>query len=553
MIAVCLFVLFLIVPFEPRFTVPVGPLHLSLVEAVALPCFGILAAMTRKDARREPLRLSRPLIALGGFVVVAVVSAALARVEPLRAFKFALRLGAMLTCAVLVARVDDRARSWAFRGLLASGSVAAVLAIVEGIGVRSIDVLLGAFREIPFNVAGVRRASAGSEYPNLGAAMILYALLCGVVLLRGRPWLRAGFVVAMTFGLAQTYSRGGWLAGLVALGVGAIFERGRGRLAPVLAYAGVLAVFVFGQEISQIRFGGENANDFYAATYKSPKQFAMDASARVIVPVEVRNVGRRPWRIADQIHLSYHLYENSTRPLVDGPRTDLPHDVLPGESVTLDAILRAPRRPGEYVLMWDLVHEDTTWFSGQGVAPGVARLLVGGAEEAAPVDAPASAPARPADKGMGLAVPAAVEPILAPEALAWRPSRADLWRLAARMWAANPFFGIGPDNYRWTYGTLAGKKTFDTRVFANNMYLEFAATLGTFGLATFLAALCFALLRGVSAAPTSDTARIAVAILVAMSVHGFADYVLAFTGHYLVFALAIATLSAPEAVIRRAP
>jgi len=544
--AVCLFFLFLIVPFEPRFTVPVGPLHLSLIEAVALPCFAILA--TGADVRGHGLRLrsSPALLALAVFVAVAIVSAALATVEPRRAFKFALRLAAMFACAALVARVDDRARTWAFRGLLASGSLAAVLAMLEGVGVRSIDVLLGAFREIPFNVAGVRRASAGSEYPNLGAAMMLYALLCGVVLLRGRPWLRASFVAAMAFGLCQTYSRGAWIAGLVALCAGALFERGRGRFVPGVAYAGVLAVFIFGQEISQIRFGGENANDFYAATYKSPKQFAMDASARVVVQVEVRNVGRRPWRVADQIHLSYHLYENSKRPLVDGPRTDLPHDVLPGQSVTLEAILRAPRRPGEYLLMWDLVHEDTTWFSGQGVTPGVARLLVGGAEEAAPVEATASGPE---DPSAGLKVPASAEPILAPEALAWRPSRLDLWRLAARMWASHPFFGVGPDNYRWTYGALAGKKTFDTRVFANNMYLEFAATLGTLGLAAFLAALALALGRGAGLAAASDTARIAVTILVAMSVHGLVDYVLAFTGHYLVFALALGTLSAPKAVI----
>lgn len=543
MIAACLFVLFLIVPFEPRFTVPVGPLRLSLVEAAALPCFAILATVPGHRGRGARLRLNPPLLALVAFVAVAVASAALATVEPGRAFKFALRLGAMLAGAVLVARVDDRARTWAFRGLLVSGSIAAALAIAEGTGVRRLDVVLGAFREIPFNVAGVRRASAGSEYPNLGAGMILYALLCGVVLLRHRPWLRGAVVAAMTFGLAQTYSRGAWVAGLAALGVAAAFEEGRRRFGPVLSYAGVLAAFIFGQEISQIRFGGENANDFYAATYASPKQFAVDASARIVVPVEVRNVGRRPWRVADQIHLSYHLYENSNRPLVDGPRTDLPRDVLPGQSVTLEAVLHAPRRSGEYVLMWDLVHEDTTWFSGQGVTPGLARLMVGG-PEAAPIG---EAPAKPADPDPALTVPAAAAPILAPEALAWRPSRVDLWRLALRMWAVHPFLGIGPDNYRWTYGALAGRKTFDTRVFANNMYLELAATLGTFGLATFLAALVFALRRGVASAVTSDCARMALCLLVAMSVHGLVDYVLAFTGHYLVLALALGTLSAPEA------
>jgi O-antigen ligase len=198
---------------------------------------------------------------------------------------------------------------------------------------------------------------------------------------------------------------------------------------------------------------------------------------------------------------------------------------MPGESVTLDANLRAPKRPGEYLLMWDLVHEDTTWFSGQGVKPGVARLIVGAPSASAPAVAEADA----------------VKAI--PDTLGWRPSRLDLWKIAVRMWAENPFFGVGPDNFRWRYGTMAGKTAFDTRVFANNLYLEFAATLGTLGGAAFCASLGFALLNGWRLAPRSETALIALSILVAMSVHGLADYLLAFTGHYLVFGFAVGVLS----------
>jgi O-antigen ligase len=141
--------------------------------------------------------------------------------------------------------------------------------------------------------------------------------------------------------------------------------------------------------------------------------------------------------------------------------------------------------------MWDLVHEDTTWFSGQGVRPGVVRLTVG--------EAPTSEPE--------VSEAQALKAI--PDTLAWRPSRLELWRIAVRMWAANAFFGVGPDNFRWTYGTMAGRPAFDTRVFANNMFLEFAATLGTFGLAAFCAALAFALIAGWREAPRSDAALIA--------------------------------------------
>ncbi len=515
----CLAALLLIAPFEPRFTVPVGVFHLSLIEAVALLCFGGLALASTGRV------LPPSLLSLALMIQVSLVSATLAAPDPGRALKFAFRLLAMAAFAILVARLEERAIRWGFGALALSGGTAAVLALLEGRGFRSLDVFLGAFREIPFNVAGVRRASAGSEYPNLGAAMIFYALLAGVTLLRPRPRLRAVFVLLLTTGLAYTYSRGAWLAGLAGLLVVAWFERGGGRLVPAALYLGVLGIFVGGAEISQIRFGGESANDFYVATYETPRQFALNPGARLVVPVTVRNTGRRPWRKAEEMHLSYHLYESAKRPLVDGPRTDLPRDVLPGESVTIEAILRAPANEGEYLLMWDLVHEDTTWFSGQGVKPGVARLIVGRGRPAAPSLREAEALAA------------------IPDTLAWRPSRLELWRLAVKMWSANPFFGVGPDNYRWTYGALAGKATFDTRVFSNNMFLEFAATLGTFGLAAFLAALVLALANGWRQARESSAALIALSILVAMTVHGLADYVLAFTGHYLVFGLAMGAAS----------
>jgi hypothetical protein len=466
-------------------------------------------------------------MSLALLIHVSLVSASLAAPDPGRAFKFTLRLTAMFLFAILVSRQKERDLRWGFGALTVSGGLAATLAVLEGRGFRTLDLLLGAFREIPFNVAGVRRASAGSEYPNLGAAMIFYALLAGVTLLRRRPWLRTAFVLLLTTGLAYTYSRGAWIAGLAGLLTAAWFERDRGRFVPAALYLGTLGLFVGSAEISQVRFGGENANDFYAATYEAPRQFAILPGERIVVPVTVRNVGRRPWRKGEEIHLSYHLYLNSKRPLVDGPRTELPHDVLPGEIVTFDAALRAPAKAGEYLLMWDLVHEDTTWFSGQGVKPGLSRLMVG---------RPASGPS-----------PAEAEALAAiPDALAWRPSRLELWRLAMSMWAANPFFGVGPDNYRWTYGDLAGKATFDTRVFSNNMLLEFAATLGTFGLAAFSAALLLALRSGWREAPESQAAVIALSILVAMTVHGLADYLLAFTGHYLVFGLVIGVLSRAE-------
>jgi hypothetical protein len=206
-------VLFLIAPFEPRHTLPLGVFQISLLEAVALPCFAVFA----HASRGRPWRLAPPLIALGFLVAAAVFSASLAEADPGRSLRFALRLAAMTGFAILVARLAESDIRWGFTALAFSGSVAALLAVAEGIGARSLDVFLGVFREIPFNVAGIRRATGGSEYPNLGAAVIVYALAAAASLLREKPLFRALVVAGLTAGLAFTYSRGAWLAGLVAL------------------------------------------------------------------------------------------------------------------------------------------------------------------------------------------------------------------------------------------------------------------------------------------------------------------------------------------------
>lgn len=526
----CLFALLLVAPFEPRFTVSLGAFRVSLVEAVGLVSFLALTVVSFR--RGAPLRRAPALLALGLFVFVSLVSASLAAVDPGRSLKFALRLGAMAGFALLVSRLEVKETIWGFRALLISGSLAAALAVAEGLGVRALDVFLGVFRETPFNVAGLRRATGGSEYPNLGAGMMVYALLAGVVLFRLRPMLRSALVVFIASGLAFTYSRGAWAAGFVGLLAIAVFERpregARRWLLPVASYLAVLGAFVASDEISRIRFGGESASDFYRATYEPPRHLALDPGARVPVRVKVTNVGRRPWGRHEAIHLSYHLYEGADRPLVDGPRTPLPQDVRPGESVTLEATLLAPAREGEYLLMWDLVHEHTTWFSGQGVKPGTARLIVGRANGVTGAAGPRE------NEALGAVA----------ETIAWRPSRFELWGIAARMWAAYPFLGAGPDNFRWLHGRFAGKEAFDTRVFANNTFLEFAATLGTSGLSAFAAVVGFALLAGFRSAARAE-ALIAFAILAAMATHGLADYVLAFTGHYLVFGFVVGVLSGP--------
>src|SRR5438132_874107 len=82
--------------------------------------------------------------------------------------------------------------------------------VLEGAGLRALDPVLAAFRETAFNVAGVRRATAGSEYPNLGAACIAYGLLSAVAWAARRRWSATPAVLLaapFALGLLYTYSR----------------------------------------------------------------------------------------------------------------------------------------------------------------------------------------------------------------------------------------------------------------------------------------------------------------------------------------------------------
>jgi hypothetical protein len=246
--------------------------------------------------------------------------------------------------------------------------------------------------------------------------------------------------------------------------------------------------------------------------------------------VRVTNLGRKTWAVDEAFHLSYHWYDQERVKLEEGGRTRLPRDLARGDSATLAAEVRAPQKEGRYLLVWDMVHEHTTWFSGQGVAPAVVPAVV----SVAPAPAPAAGP-----------------PEVIPE-VAWRPGRWELWRLALDMWKERPLLGVGSDNFRWLHGPRAGRPLWDSRVFANSLYLEAAATTGTLGLlalvSTLAAALAWSARRVRSAACLADaaTAGVVFAALAALAAHGVVDYVQAFTGHYLMFGLLVGLASAPD-------
>jgi hypothetical protein len=122
------------------------------------------------------------------------------------------------------------------------------------------------------------------------------------------------------------------------------------------------------------------------------------AGADAVVRVRVANAGAATWRSRgpEGLQLSYHWLDLLGNPIVwDGTRTPLTAPVGPGDDVELDAVVRAPRPPGRYVLRFDLVEEHRFWLAELGCAtldlevdvrPGIAvrrlAVVVHGGEDA---------------------------------------------------------------------------------------------------------------------------------------------------------------------------
>ena len=108
----------------------------------------------------------------------------------------------------------------------------------------------------------------------------------------------------------------------------------------------------------------------FGATYQPQIATLGLSGAAATVPIAVTNTGNFIWNAAGPtpVHLGYHWTDAAGKVVVwDGARSNLPADVAPGASTTLQAQIQFPAAAGSYVLKWDLVQEGVSWFSGQSV------------------------------------------------------------------------------------------------------------------------------------------------------------------------------------------
>jgi hypothetical protein len=510
----------------------------SNLEAVLLCAFaawGLAIVSSRQlPAWRTPLTL--PWVA---FLAALIVASAAAPAFRMNAFHMTGRLTAAFGIFLLtVTGLTTGARLRAVLGLVVTtGVIVSVLAILEYAQVRPVLSALKAFRPGITVVGSQMRAGGSLQYPTIASMYLEVAFALGVGLLlsdvdagrRGRSalWFVALLVVAEAITL--TFTRAGLIsiaAVLVLAGVIRRRQRGADRgVGLVVVLSVMVAVLVTGSRSAEwmwLRFTSGGQESWYRARVAAPADVAMATGGTSSVPIEISNTGRLAWdsQADPPFLLSYHWLQAAGDRFVafEGARTPFPAPVEPGATVSMRAEVQAPRQPGQYRLAWDVVLEHRLWFSTEpGAAPALSRATVSGD------------------------VLDAIVRTTPPSKPTVRPGRFALWAAAARMIAAHPLLGVGPDNFRLSYGEYAGLASADPRLHSNDMYLEVLAGGGLAAGAAFAWLLwrTGGLLLGLSNWGAGAMDMGVAAALVAVALHGLVDSFLSFGPTYVLFSLTL--------------
>ena len=486
--------------------------------------------------------ITLPLAALVGIAFVAAAAAPEFRGP---AFRVAARLGVAVSLFIMVAHVaaSEPAAKRIVAALLASAAIVSLVAVLELAQIPWVLNALKAFRPGFHVVGGQLRATSTLFYPTIASMFLEVAFALGLMWLATPP-LRSGQASRVAFaglvlvgaGVIATFTRSGLITIALSLAIyGAVlfFRRRRwgsehSRLALLAAVLGALVLMSRSPQMLLARMSVEGSQDWYGATYDVPRRLTLRPDSFNDIAIGLSNDGRLTWQSERMppFALSYHFLQADTEDVViiDGLRTPFTQPVGPGDEVQVKARVRAPGYPGTYVLLWDVVQEHRTWLSLEGVYPGRTTVAV----EGTPVGAPLPSQGR---------MPAG----------AMRMPRPVLWQAAFDIARERPVVGIGPDNFRHTYGRRLGLATWDKRVHANNSYIEVLAGMGVIGGAA-MAWLMFGALRFArrTLIEASDARLPIVAAsftaCAAIAVHALVDSFLTFTPTYVVFAIAAGLL-----------
>ncbi|MGH9221325.1 MAG: O-antigen ligase family protein [Vicinamibacterales bacterium] len=502
-------------------------LELSVAAALAA---GVFAVARDPSALGWRTPITIPLAALLACALVSSLAAPDFRGNALR---FTGRCAAAILLFTLAANgaVSNRLARQIVAVLLGAAAVVGAIAVLELAQAPAVLDGLKVFRPGFHVVGGQLRATSTLFYPTITSMYLEVVFALGLMWIASSR-LAFGALALTGAGIIATFTRAGLITMAISLmtyGGLVYFKRGSwGREhARLVALAVILTGLVMVSRSPQMlvsRMSNELSQDWYGASYDVPAALTLRPDSFNDVPVTLSNRGWLTWQSAHApaFALSYHWLSVDTEEVViyDGLRTPFPQPVDPGAEIELQARVRAPGYPGTYLLIWDVVQEHRTWLSLQGVFPG--RTI-------AKVEGEAVTPPLPTRGRMPSGT--------------MRMPRSVLWSTALDISRDHPVLGIGPDNYRLTYGPRLGLAAWDARVHTNNTYLEVLVGMGVIGLAA-LAWLLFAGARATLALISSATAdsipfvAATTAACLAIAAHGVVDSFLTFTSTYVVFALA---------------
>ncbi len=519
---------------KPFITLPiaVGGWSFTNLEALQFIVIGLwLAARLLGAGWRSPPRGLALALCFWLAVLMASTGAARSAQSSILIFDSQMLRGALTAWIAFDLTTDTRRWQMPIQAFALGGVIVYLAGLLEAAKIPAVTDWLEAMRGASMHVGDVLRISSTLPYPTIAAMVIELTLfpLLAWLLTEQRRWRRLLLIGALLAGLAAialTFTRGGLLAlsgGLAAIAALALAHRSHRRLIvlAVLAVVGslalVLGLLITSNPVLLLRFISENGEDWYRASYSAAPKLSARPGEVLSIPVQLTNMGLHAWQSeGDQpFHLSYHLFRVYPAlrlgVLYEGQRTALPHDVAPGQSVAVTATLTTPLEAGDYLIRWAMVQEDVIWFSTQDDAATETQLSLVGEplSDAAPFTPQAfdDVPSQPT------------------------AGRLTLWRVALKMAGANPWLGVGPDNFRHVYSSYAGTYTSgsDANTHANNLYLEWLADTGIIGLLAFLgfsALLLWAAVQGLK--PTSDPLWLwqlaLIGSLVTWYLHGFVDY-----------------------------
>lgn len=545
---VALVVLALLLPFELEAPwLSLGPLQVTNVELV-LGVALLLAVVSWWQDGRFALPLPRAWVVLGlWFIAALLLSSLLAPQLRGNAVRAALRTltGLALVPAVLPLVRTRREALWLAGGVVAGGVLAAVLGTAEV--VRGAPFAwLTLFRERPTLAGPFLRLAGPFDYANQAAMYIeatlplLVAFTVSAYRRRRRAWtvvlLLAFFLYVQAAFLTFSRSSFGTLllvnvALFLYLWLTAPQQRARRRVwgGVAAAVALLIAGYVVVNPTFRLRLTSESDSAWYRAQIDAPRELTLAADETRPVAVTLYNSGALTWR-SDGINpfrLAARWYQPQTdKELAFQPRWSLQRPLPPGESMTLEVPVRAPVIGGEYELVWDMLHENVTWFDAKTDTAQRSHVTVTG-----------DAPQR--DNSAGQVSMESVDALRLEPPL---PGRLSLWTAAWEQFGRFPLLGIGLDNFRLTYGSLLGLETWNETVHTNNWYVETLVSLGVIGALPFFFWLALLLLDVARTLPQRATTiwQTAVAAgLLAFLVHGLLDYFLLFNATALLFWLLV--------------